>query len=172
MVSESAERSKFGKIDDGRLQQGSLAGNQLSDTRFPERKHLVEFVSGKCCFFSRPLDFDKSTVARHQQVHTAGRILIFLIIQIEKKPLINHAHTHGSDQATKRPTRKLTARSQRGTGQADRDRSAGDRCGSGPAVGLENITVDPQCPLSKSVEIHGSPKGSSDQSLNLYTSAV
>ena len=75
---------------------------------------LIELFPGKRRFLSRPLHFNKSSIAGHDHVHIDGCIFVLLVVQVEEKTFIDRADTYCGHQTTQRPPRKLAPRSQRG----------------------------------------------------------
>lgn len=123
-------------------------------------------------FFAAALDFDEFALPGHDDVEIDFGVLVFDVGEVEEFAAIVETDTHGGDGVGKRVFGDTLGIEERLDGEAGGEVGAGDGGGAGAAVGLEDITVDPEGVLTEFFEIEDGAEGAADEALDFNGAAV
>ena len=104
--------------------------------------------------------------------HVDLRARVLVIGEIEQRSALDDADARGGDVIGNRQRLDLSARAHLLQRQYQRDEPASDRRGSGAAVGLDDVAIDPDCALTEIGQFRHRSEGSTDQPLNLLCASA
>src|SRR5262245_3669180 len=114
-----------------------------------------------------PLDFDVFAVAGHDQVHVDFGVAVLRVTEVEEQFTRHDAGAHRGHRVAQRFSADQPAFAQPPRRQGEGDVAAGDRRRAGPAIGLDDVTVDPDRARAERVEIDDRAQAAPDQTLDL-----
>src|SRR4029078_11551743 len=94
------------------------------------------------------------------------------VVEVAEGRPVDDPDAERSDGAGDRQRCELAAGDELGERELERHVGAGDRRAAGPAVGLEDVAVDPDRPLAERLEVDDYAERPADQPLNLDRAAV
>jgi hypothetical protein len=161
----------WGNRRDGR--EGVLLEvEKLSETELAEGEHGMElrFIEGR--FFAAALEFDESLVIGHDKVHIDLGVDVFGVAEIEEGRVLDQSDTDGGDGVEEGGFGDFLRLEEALDGEGEGDKAAGDGGGSGAAVGLEDVAIDPDGARAEFDEVEGGAERSADESLDFLGTAV
>src|SRR6266550_1516688 len=139
-----------------------LQRRDLADPGRREREQLVERLSLERVALGRRLHLDEAPVAGHHDVHVGVGARVLAVVEVEQGCALHDADRDGGDRVPERAREaEAVERAHRG------DVCAADRRAARPAVGLEDVAVEPQRPLAECLEVGDRAHGAADQPLDL-----
>ena len=84
-------------VSGGRVEDGLLKEEELTDAGFGEVEHAVEFGAGVGVFLCGGLGFDEAAGAEHDDVHIDGGAGVFFVAEVEQGVAVDDADGGGGD---------------------------------------------------------------------------
>ena len=135
-------------------------------------EHLIQLRTGKCCFFSRALDFYKIAVFGCDEVEIDGDEFVLLVIQINDRQAIQNTGARCGDQFLHRRCIEFFFPNEFSAGNGEREARAGDRGCARSAIGLQDIAIHPDRAWSEFFQIDYRAQRPANQPLNLDAAAI
>lgn len=137
-----------------------------------EVEHAVELVGGEGGFFAGALEFDEGALAGEDDIHIDFGADVFFVAEVEDGLALEDADTDAGDLVEEGGFLDFAFGDEFLGGEGDGDVGAGDGGGAGTAVGLEDITIEPDGAGSEFFEAEGGAHGAADEALDFGGSAV
>src|SRR5215210_2105406 len=125
-------------------------------------EHLVELVAGVALALRGRLHLDQPPVAAHDDVEVDLCARVLRVVEVEQRRAVDNSEGNAGDRVRERLAEPEAIERPAGS-----DVGAGDRRAAGSAVGLEDVAVDPECPLAESAEVGDRAERAADQALDL-----
>src|SRR6266576_4727667 len=140
----------------------SLQRCDLADAARGQLEQLVERLTRERVSLGRRLHLDEAPVAGHHDVHVGVGARVLGVVEVEQRHALDDADRDGGDRIPER------AREAEAVECAHRgDVRAADCRAPRPAVGLEDVAVEPERPLAERVVVGDRADRASDQPLDL-----
>jgi hypothetical protein len=149
-----------------------LEGEKLSEAEMAEGEHGMELRFVERGFFAAALEFDETLVIGHNEVHIDLSIDVFGVAEIEEGRILDHSDTDSGDGVEEWVFCDFLSLDEALDGEGEGDEAAGDGGGSGAAVGLEDVAIDPDGARAEFEEVEGGAERTADETLDFLGTAV
>ncbi|KMQ84340.1 hypothetical protein RF55_17930 [Lasius niger] len=114
------------------------------------------------------LDFDEAAAIVHHHIHVGVADGIFRIVQVQYRLTLIDADRDGRYRTDDRVALQAFVQHQLVDGIDQGDISAGDRCGAGTAVGLQDIAVQGDHAFTQRLAVDAGAQAAPDQALDFH----
>src|SRR6188472_1487678 len=149
------------------LGRDALRLGELIDPGGGEVEQLVERLTGERVALRGRLYLDELAVAGHDHVHVRVGARVLRVVEVEQRHPVDDADRDRRDRARQR-LREPEAVERAGGG----DPRARDRGAARATVGLEDVAVEPERPLTERLEVADAAERAADQALDLDRAAA
>ena len=136
-----------------RGERRSLRADQLADALGGEREQAVHLVARERRAFGGALHLDEAAGPGHDDVHVGVAARVLDVLEIEHRRAVDDADRDRRDEVADRRARELALPDQPRHRVVRGDEGAGDRGGTGAAVGLHDVAVERDGALAEGREV-------------------
>ena len=149
-----------------------LRGAKALDAAGGERQQLVEMGARERRALGSRLHLDQAAVAGHHDVGVDLGNRVLGVVEIEKRPPVDHPAGDRRDRAGQRGARERPVGDQPRTGQRQRDVGSRDRRAARAAVCLEHVAVEVDRAFAQRLEVDHAAQRAPDQALDLHGAPI
>src|SRR5471030_825852 len=136
-------------------------------------QHRVQLFWLERRAFGGALDFNEAASAGHHHVQVSLGSRIFQVVEVKHRLALVHANRNSRDHLLERVAAFQAATLLdhfQGINQGNH--GAGDGCGAGAAIGLDNIAIDVQGDIAQFRHVQRCAQGTTNQTLDLQSTAA
>src|SRR5690606_21368305 len=128
------------------------------DAAAGECEKLSELLLRKRRFFARTLHFDVAALSSHDDIEVDARVFVFDVIKVENRLILIDSDADGGDGIDERIFGNLAMDDCFFDSNSSGDVGAGNGGGARPAIGLENVAVEPEGLPGEPLQINAGPE--------------
>ena len=157
---------------DGVIEYGTLGGEEFVNALFGVVEHGGKLLAGVGVVLGGGLGFDEAAVGQHDDVHIDGGAGVLFVAEVEEDVAVDDADGGGGNHLFEGRGFQGSGCDEFSEGESEGDTGSGDRGGTGSSVGLEDVAVEDNGPLTEGFHVYHRAQGSSDEALDLVGAAT
>lgn len=149
-----------------------MEGGDFGDAFACEIEHGGHLFVGEDAFLAAALKFDKFEVFGHDDIKIDAGVFVLGVVEVEDGGILINTRGDACDEFFHREGFDFSRCEEFVESDGDGDATTGDGCGAGPAVGLQDIAIEPDGPWSEGLEVDHGPERASDEPLDFGRAAI